>query len=144
MIKIFLFFPLLFSSMLSFAGGLTIVPTVEFKSSDEILSEFKNYADVDPDQSAEHISDIIVRVHWASEFCLKNSCEQEIFDQIVRVSFATLKNDFTYAVGEYLVPLYREQKSKFEKALRRLPASSSEKLLKNVQDAIDEMENGNG
>lgn len=116
----------------------------EYKSSAEILKEFKTYTVADSKKGNEHLANIVVKIDEAVQYSLKNKTNANLLQEILRVSSITLKNDPSMAVADVLVPIYKGNEKAFKKALKSLPKSDADALLKAVKQAIHEEDVGNG
>lgn len=129
---------LTFSLLISFSAF------AEYKSSDEIVKDLKTFTKEDGTKGNEHLADIVAKVDDAVKYASTQKTSTEALKEIVRVSAITLQHDDSAAVADVLIPLYKKDLKAFKKALKTLPKSDADSLLKSVQDAIKEEKNGNG
>ncbi|MDG0817942.1 hypothetical protein [Bdellovibrio svalbardensis] len=122
----------------------TSAGAAEYKSSEEILKDLAVYTSADSKKDEEHLASIVVKIDEAVQFSLKNKPSEQLLHEILRVSYITLKNDPTAAVADVLVPLYKKDEKAFKKALKTLPKSEGNALLKAIKQAIHEEDVGNG
>ncbi|QDK36992.1 hypothetical protein [Bdellovibrio sp. NC01] len=132
------------SLLMTFSLLLSLNAFAEYKSSDEIVKEFKTFTKADGTKGNEHLADLVAKVDDAVKYATVEKASSEALTQIVRVSAITLKHDDSAAVADVLIPLYKKDLKAFKKALKTLPKSDADSLLKSIQDAIKEEQNGNG
>jgi len=136
MIRIYLLITALFFAMSAQAA--------EYKSAAELEKDFSSYTTADSKKDEDQIANMVVKVDEAVQYCLKNKPNAKLLNEILRVSSITIKNDPSTAVADVLVPLYKQDEKAFKKAIKTLPKSEGDALLKAVKQAVHEEAVGNG
>lgn len=88
--------------------------------------------------------DIVDSLIEAVEVAVKNPQEMTLKKEIVRVAVILLRQDNSNYGGELVLPLYKQNRTEFQKLIKSLPPKDSRLLDQSVKDAAREEEKGNG
>lgn len=117
---------------------------VNYKTQADAVADLHRYSAADAKKGEEHIADMIVKVDAAVQFAVSHKAPSPLLAEIVRVSAIAIKNDPTNAVADVLVPLYKKYPKDLQEAVKALPKSEGDLLLKAIKDSAREQDSGNG
>lgn len=137
----FLWVSLLIFSNFSFAVGNG--RSAQFKNSEEIVSTLKNYS-TDKMKDEKTAVDALMEIRRAVEFSKSHALSDEAFQQLLKTSSDTFKDDPNFTAAGILVPLYEKDPATFKKNLKALPEKSQQELLKQIELSKNESAKGNG